>query len=127
MINPIFLILSSLFILGISLFSISGEKINYKIQKEQFIKFNKLASKYAQYQQNFTNKNAIVKRIEKIISSSKISNSNIYQDKKSITVKLNNLKVNQIDKFINTILNQRFNIVKLEITTNKIIVEIGII
>ena len=127
MINPIFLILSALFILGISLFNISEEKINYKIQKAKFIEFKNLALKYGEYQQNYSDKKFIIKRLEKIISSSKIINANILQESKSITIKLNNLKVNQINKFVNTILNQRFNIIKLKITTNNIILEIGII
>ena len=127
MINPIFLIFSSIFILAISLFDISSEKENYKIKKEDFQNFKVVALKYSKYQTNYSNKEKTIKSIEQIIVSSQISKSNILQKNTSVVVKLNNLKTIQIHKFVNKILNKRFNITKFEINTNNIILEIGII
>ncbi|HIP13020.1 MAG TPA: hypothetical protein EYG97_01005 [Arcobacter sp.] len=127
MINPIFLILSAIFILGISLFNLNNEKINYDIKKKEFQKFNTTALKYSKFTINYSDKKTIVKSLDQIISLSKISTSDIFQHKNSVKVKLNNLTTKQINKFINKLLNKRFNILKLEVTTNKITLEIGII
>ena len=127
MINPIFLIVSSIFILIISVLNLNSQKEIYIKEKQKFEKFDTLAFKYSMLQTSYNNKKIIIKNIQSIIRLSKINKSNIQEQNNTIIVKLTNLKTKQINKFVNNLLNKRFNILKLEVSTNKIVLEIGII
>jgi len=127
MINPIFLILASVFILTISVFNLNSQKENYVKEKQNYERFDTLAFKYSKLKNSYSNKKIIIKDIQKIISSARINKSNIQEQNNTILVKLTNLKTKQINKFVNNILNKRFNIIKLEISTSAIVLEVGVI
>ena len=126
-INPLFLTIFCAFILIISIVSLNNAEDNLKIQKQEFKEFQKLAVKYNTLEKYWGDKKQIVKNIQKILKASGIRNTNIIQRNKKITVQMVSLNIKQVQKFINKLLNERIYIKKLDITKNKIIVEVGIL
>jgi hypothetical protein len=125
--NPIFVIVASLFIFGISIFSLNSAKINSENAKESFIEFESIANNYHVFNTKYSNKKDIRKAIDNIIKSSRIRNVNILESKNKITVRMTSVKIKKVHKFINKVLNERFNIINLTIEKDFVLLEIGII
>lgn len=126
-INPLFLTISCIMILFIAIFSQDSAKNNLELQKKEFEEFKLLAVKYKTQKQSWSDKKVITNTIQKILKSSGIKNANIIQKDKLIIVQMVSLNITQIQKFINNLLNEKINIKKLDLTNNKIILNIGLL
>ena len=126
-INPIFFLLSSIVILFIALFSFDKAKSNLKIEVLEYQEFKELALVYNNKRIFFSDKKSITKRVQQILSSSNIKNASILQKDKKIILRITSINTTMVQKFINKILNEQFNIIKLEILKNKLTLEIGVV
>ena len=125
--NPLTILFGSVVIFFIAIYSLNIAKKEKIEAKKEFIKYKNIATDFKSRYNKFSNKKSIKKSIEKILKSSNISNANILESKKIITIQIGSLNTKQIDKFINKFLNESFNIVKFEVTKSKIIIQIGVI
>ena len=125
--NPLTILFGSVIIFFIAIYSLNIAKKEKIEAKKEFIKYKNIATDFQSRYNKFSNKKSIKKSIEKILKSSNISNANILESKKIITIQIGSLNIRQIDKFINKFLNESFNIVKFEVAKSKIIIQIGVI
>ncbi|MCK5294806.1 MAG: hypothetical protein KAJ49_09150 [Arcobacteraceae bacterium] len=126
-INPLFLTIACAIILSIAIFSLDSAKKSLKVEKKEFEEFKQLAVKYNTLQKHWGDKKLIIENIQKILKSSGIRNANIIEKNKTVVVQIVSMNITQVDKFVNKLLNERLSIKKLEITKNKIILEVGIL
>ena len=126
-INPLFLLIASLIVLFIAIFSFNKAQKQLLIEQEEYQEFKQLSLRYNKQRDTFSNGTNIIKRIQKLLLNSNIRNAEILHKNKKITIKISSLNINLVQKFINKILNERFNIIKLNIIQDKITLEIGVV
>ncbi len=124
-INPIFLLLGSIFVLLISVVlffsainNIKKKEINYQNYKKLALEYNEVFSSWSDIQ-----KQKII--MEKLIKSSNINNAEIVYKNKQIKVKVSNITTQKIHDFTNKLLNKKLNITKLIIKENFLEIEVG--
>ena len=125
-INPLFLVLASIFIFFISLYSLNNSKINQDKSLENFNKNIKIIKEYNSLKNIWTNAKKQEKLINKIIKQQHIKNANIQTNQNKIKVTIiSNTKV--LNRFVNKILNEKLNIVKLKLSKDKLVFEVGLL
>jgi len=125
-IDPLFLIVSSLFIFLLSLYILSNTK-NQKIQSyNEFNKNVRTINEYSSLKLSWVDKKTQVEKVNKLIKVLHIKNAKIIQNSNKITVEIKS-NVNTLHKFLNKLLNEKLNIVKLKISKDTLRFEVGLV
>ena len=125
-IDPLFLLVSSLFIFLLSLYILSNTK-NQKIQS--YKEFNKNAitiNQYSSLKSSWINKKIQVDKINKLIKILHIKNAKIIQNSNKVTIEIKS-NINILHRFLNKLLNEKLNIVKLKISKDTLMFEVELI
>lgn len=125
--NNFFILASSIAIFLIALYIFSESKENLQMKKSEFIGFESAASKFHNYYENYSNQSAIEERLKKIITQLNIQKFDMTTDGKTILLYVESISTTTLNELLNAILNQKLNIVKLDIKKDKVIVEVGLI
>jgi type II secretory pathway component PulL len=123
-INHFFILISS-FVLFVILFVFSynqQKQLQQDIQKLLHIK--KLAFEYNELSTMWHKKN-IIKSIMKVASKSNIKNISYNQTKKEITFYIKKATTNQLDRFVNDILNDSYQILQLDIAKTTLVLKVA--
>jgi len=122
--NPLYILL--LFIVLFIVSIIKYNQNNTKLQEItlQYNQANQLAKQYNENNKIWNNKN-ISSDIKKLAKSLNISTIQITTKNKITTIRISSLSTYLINKFINKLLNKKWNINKLKITNNFIMVQIS--
>jgi len=125
-IDPLFLLVSSLFIFLLSLYILSNTK-NQKIQSyNEFNKNAKTINQYSSLKSSWIDKKIQLEKINKLIKVLHIKNAKIIQNSNKITVEIKS-NINTLHRFLNKLLNEKLNIVKLKISKDTLRFEVGLI
>jgi len=125
-IDPLFLLVSSLFIFLLSLYILSNTK-NQKIQSyNEFNKNAKTINQYSSLKLSWIDKKIQLEKINKLIKVLHIKNAKIIQNSNKITVEIKS-NINTLHRFLNKLLNEKLNIVKLKISKDTLRFEVGLI
>jgi len=123
-INHFFILISS-FVLFVILFVFSynqQKQLQQDIQKLLHIK--KLGFEYNELSTMWHKKN-IIKSIMKVASKSNIKNISYNQTKKEITFYIKKATTNQLDRFVNDILNDSYQILQLDIAKTTLVLKVA--
>ncbi|MEA3513309.1 MAG: hypothetical protein U9R37_06880 [Campylobacterota bacterium] len=123
-IDPLYILLLSFAILIVSIISLSDSKQELFNTQNEYKEFVKLSSQYSGLKNSWQSKN-IDKKIEKVLKQSNIKKYDLSKTKNSIKIVVDDEPLNKLDKFINKILNDSFEIKKLDISDKKIELEVG--
>ncbi len=126
-INITFIFISSIVIFFISIYSFGEAKHNLEEKKKEFNTYKDVALLYKENYQNYSDVVAIENKLQHIANELGIKNVEISQDEKIITFSASNLSKPSFQVLFTNLLNENFNITKLEIKTNSIYLEIGIL
>lgn len=126
-INPLTLLLSSVLLVFIALYLVKNNNNTFQLSKQELSKYMEIATKFQVQHQSYSNKTKIMQKLQNIAKTSGMPNVNIISQNKVIKLETKLSNVKQVEKFINKLLNEKFNIKKLAISEDKIIVEIGIV
>ena len=125
-IDPLFLLVSSLFIFLLSLYILSNTK-NQKIQSyNEFNKNAKTINQYSSLKSSWIDKKIQLEKINKLIKVLHIKNAKIIQNSNKITVEIKS-NINTLHRFLNKLLNEKLNIVKLKISKDTLMFEVELI
>ena len=125
-INPLFLLLSSVLIFLISIISLNSSSIKKEKEINLLMENKKIIKKYNSLKYTWVNKDNQEKIVNNIIKQQNIKNANILINKDKIKVVINsNTKV--LHRFVNKLLNEKLNVIKLKLTKNKLIFEVGLL
>jgi len=125
-IDPLFLLVSSLFIFLLSIYILSNTK-DQKIQS--YNEFNKnigIINQYSSLKSSWIDKKIQLKKVNKLIKVLHIKNAKIIQNSNKITVEIKS-NINTLHRFLNKLLNEKLNIVKLKISKDTLKFEVGLI
>jgi hypothetical protein len=123
-INPIFLLITSIFVVLISIYGHTTYKNNLEKQETKYNEFKKMALEYHDLKNTWVNLDAQRKLLEKIIKSLQLNNAKIKQEAHEITVSINTNNIKKIDSFINKLLNTQLNIKYLNVTNKSISIKV---
>ena len=123
-INPIVLLLLSTVILLSSFILLKQSSIDLTQNNYSLDKFQLLSREYNGLKKSWDKKEDTEKLLNNIIKSLGIKDISKEVKNKKIIVKFKNNSLSKIDKFVNKILNNNFNILKLNITQNSVELEI---
>jgi len=125
-INPLFLLMSTIVILMISIISLNKSSVN---KNKNIININKnieIINKYNSLKNTWINAKKQESLVNNIIKQQKIRNANILINKDKIKVIINsNPKV--LHRVINKLLNKKINIIKLKLSKNQLVFEVGLL
>ena len=125
-IDPLFLLVSSLFIFLLSIYILSNTKYQ-KIQS--YNEFNKnigIINQYSSLKSSWIDKKIQLKKVNKLIKILHIKNAKIIQNSNKMTVEIKS-NINTLHRFLNKLLNEKLNIVKLKISKDTLKFEVGLI
>jgi len=124
--DPLYVILLSIVVLIVSiiLFNSSIKKLNKS--QDELKNISLIAINYSNMKNDWNDKKNTIIKIDQIIRSLKIKRIDKKITKKKIKIKIEDVSSNNLDKFINKVLNKKLNILKLDITNNSISLEVGI-
>ncbi|MBT4708403.1 MAG: hypothetical protein HOJ96_01930 [Campylobacteraceae bacterium] len=124
--DPLYVILLSIVVLIVSiiLFNSSIKKLNKS--QDELKNISLIAINYSNMKNDWNDKKNTIIKIDQIIRSLKIKRIDKKITKKKIKIKIEDVSSNNLDKFINKVLNKKLNILKLDITNNSINLEVGI-
>jgi hypothetical protein len=126
-VNVVFLLASSVMVFLISIYSFGESKHNLDEKKKEFGEYKDVALKYKENYENFSDEVFIQKKLKKMADDFGIKTAHISQKEKTIIFVATNLSAQSFQVLFTSLLNENFNITKLEIQTNSILVEIGVI
>jgi hypothetical protein len=126
-INPVFLLFATIVIFLISIFQLNTIKNEFIKEQNNFNEYKLIALQYHSKNNIYSNTKSIINRLNRILKITNIKNANIKQTSKGITLNIQNTDTKHIDKVVNKLLNEEFNIKRLKITNNSIFVEVEII
>ena len=118
LLNPIIILLFTIVLSSISYISLLSSKKDLEQTKEEFKLFNTLALQYNQYNTIYANKQQIIKELKTILATTHLSSSNLKVDKKTITIEIKKVDIKVLDRFINKLLNKKFNIIYFNLKEN---------
>jgi hypothetical protein len=125
--NSLLILLSSIVVFCISLYSFGEAKHDLDGKKKEFVEYKEVALKYKENYQNYSDGAFIVNKLQFITKDLGIKTAHISQDEKKIIFIASNLSKPSFQVLFTNLLNENFNITKLEIQTNSISVEIGVL
>jgi predicted PurR-regulated permease PerM len=123
-INPLFLLIASAFILFISIYSINSVNSKSNIISKNYKNYKKIALKYNNLKEQWTDVKSQKKLLEKLIQKNKVKNTNIKQIQNTLKVKITNIDTKKLHNFINKLLNTKLSIYKLKFGKNYIEFEV---
>jgi hypothetical protein len=125
-INPLFLLISSTILLIISILSLNSSYIEKDKKISNINKNIKIIKRYNTLKNTWVDVKKQEKIINNIINQQQIQNARLVIDKNKIKVTIiSNTKV--LHRFINKLLNEKLNIVRLKLYKDKLIVEVGLL
>jgi len=125
--NSLFLLVSSIVVFFISIYSFGEAKHDLDGKKKEFVEYKEVALKYKENYQNYSDGVFIVNKLQFIAKDLGIKTAHISQNEKTIIFIASNLSKPSFQVLFTNLLNENFNITKLEIQTNSISVEIGVL
>lgn len=126
-INIVFVLLSSIIVFFISIYSFSGAKQTLDEKKKEFNNYQEIAMKYRENHQNFSDEVYIEEKLNKITKDLGIKSAKVSQKEKMILFEATNLSTMSFQILFTTLLNENFNITKLDVQTDSIVLEIGVL
>jgi len=123
-INPLFLLLMSITILFISIYSLNIANKNIIQEKTNFLEYKLMAVEYSKLKKSWSNIDNQKNIINKVILSSRIKNASINMKNDVIKVKIKNISTKKLNSFVNKILNKKLNISKFYLNNNSIEFEV---
>ncbi len=124
-IDPLYVLLLSIAVLFVSIVSFNKSKINMQNSQDELINLHAIASNYSQMKKDWGSSEHTIKIIDNIITSVGINTLDKKITEKKITIKIDKLSLQKIDKFVNKILNEKLNILKLNISGTSLELEVG--
>ena len=124
-INPLMLLLLSATIFVSSLVLLKQSKEELIQTSSELTEFHRLSNKYQNLKTSWDQKKNTIKLIDKIIKNTRLKNVDKKIEKKRVIIKISNESLKNIDKFINKLLNEKLNILKLNITQNSVELVVG--
>ncbi|MEA2050802.1 MAG: hypothetical protein U9O56_08740 [Campylobacterota bacterium] len=124
-INPFTILFLSIVIFLSSVVYLNKSYINLKNRQSDLINFKKISNKYQNLKSISKNKKETIAFIEKSIINSGIKNVDKKINTKRAIVNIKDTKLKKIDKFVNKILNEQLNIIKLKIDSNSVELVVG--
>lgn len=125
--NITFIFISSVVVFFISIYSFGEAKHNLDEEKKEFNTYQEVALQYKENYHNYSDAVAIENKLQHIANEFGVKNVQISQDEKKIIFIASNLSKPSFQVLFTNLLNENFNITKLEIQTNSISVEIGVL
>ena len=123
-INHFFILVSS-FVLFVILFVFSyNQQKTLQQNTKELLQIKKIALQYNELSTMWHKKN-IIKSIMKVASKSNIKNISYNQTKKEITFYIKKATTNQLDRFINDILNDSYQILQLDIAKTTLVLKVA--
>jgi hypothetical protein len=123
--NPFTILFFSTILFLYSIFNLTTNNNNLN----QLIKDNKnylkIANQYRSLHISWANHNNIKKRLHEMLTASNIKNVNIITKSKSLTIKIKNTDITNLDKFMNKILNESIVILNFTLKKNSLSLEVG--
>ncbi len=126
-INIAFVFASSVVVFFISLYSFGEAKQNFDAKKKEFNEYKEVAISYKEHYQNYSDAVFIENKLNKITADLGIKTAHISQKEKTISLLATHLSSASFQVLFTSLLNENFNITKLEVKTDSILVEIGVI
>jgi hypothetical protein len=126
-VNPLTILLASLLLVVIAVYSVGASKEKLATAKEDLVTYKNVASSFQSQYISYSDKKAIKKSLEKIIRSSQLKNARILDRNKIIKIEISSVNISRAQKFLNKLFNKKFNVKKVEILQNRIMIEIGTI
>lgn len=126
-INPLFLLSATIVVTFIAFYSYFQAQNKFVTSKQDLESFGVIAKNYASLNSAYQDKKKILKRLETIIKKSNIKNANMTKGEKKITLKIDKANSTQIEKVVNKLLNEKFNIVKIQVNETSLFIEIGVL
>jgi len=127
-INPLYLLALFCMLTAYSFSLLQEKKQDFLSHNEAFNQLSHKAKEYKSLKKNNINKNAVIKTINQITTDSRFKKAKINTKKstKSISLKIQTQDFKLLNRFVNRVLNEKLTILKLEIKTNKINMEVGL-
>jgi hypothetical protein len=126
-INITFILASSVIVFFISIYSFKEAKHTLDEKKKEFSQYQEIAQKYKENHQNYSDDVYIEEKLGKILKDLGIKTGKITQKEKVILFEAVNLSAMSFQILFTALLNEKFNITKLEVKTDSIKMEIGIL
>jgi hypothetical protein len=126
-INITFILLSSVVVFFIAIYSFGEAKQTLDEKKKEFSQYQEIAQKYKENHQNYSDDVYIEEKLNKITKDLGIKTSKITQKEKVILFEASNLTAMSFQILFTTLLNENFNITKLEVKTDSIKMEVGVL
>lgn len=127
-INPLYLLALFCMLTAYSFSLLQEKKQDFLSHNEAFNQLSHKAKEYKSLKKNNINKNTVIKTINQITTDSRFKKAKINTKKstKSISLKIQTQDFKLLNRFVNRVLNEKLTILKLEIKTNKINMEVGL-
>ena len=123
--DPLYIMLLSLVVLIVSIVLFNKSINSVKQTQDELISINNIALSYSQMKKDWGSSQHTIKTMDKIIASVGIKTIDKKITNKKIKIKIDKLSLKKIDKFINKILNEKLNILKLNISGTSLDLEVG--
>jgi hypothetical protein len=125
-IDRLYMLIFSVTLLLISIISYNLSFNNLKTLEVELIDINNIGIEYSNTKKDWGDRKQSILTIEKIIKSTNLKTIDKKILKNKIKIKIENVSLKTMDKFVNKILNAKLNIIKLNITKNSVELEVGI-
>lgn len=127
-INPIYILLLCLTLTILSFTTLTNVKNEVTLKSVDAENLEKSALKYSSLKKDWFTKEEIEKQIKYLIKDNSFKNADITTnfDRKTAMIKLKTKDEKIIHKFVNKLLNKKFIIKKLEITSRSVLVEVDL-
>lgn len=126
-VNIAFVLASSVVVFFIAIYSFGEAKQTLDEKKKEFNEYQEVALKYKENHENYSDEVYIEEKLKKITKDLGIKTTKITQKEKTIIFEATNLSTISFQVLFTTLLNENFNVVKLDVQMNSIIMEIGVI
>lgn len=124
-IDPLYILILLVTVSIISLNQLSQSNTDLKKKVIEYKELNNLAIKYSSLKSDWSTKDEVIKKINKILkilkirSKPRVTNNKIY-------LEVDNLNLKTLDKLLNRILNEKLKIEKLDFNRTTLTLEVGV-
>jgi len=125
--NVLFILGSSAIIFLIALYTFGESKKSLEMKKSEFLAYEGSALKFHNYYENYSNLEGVENKLKTILTKLNIQKFDMTRDNKTVLLYVENISTGTLGELLNELLNQKLNIIKLDIKKDKIIVEVGIV
>ncbi len=126
-VNVVFVLMSSVVLFLIAIVSFNDAKENLEIKRKEFVEYKNTAIQYKTNHENFSDEVYITEKLETIVKDLGIQNAKIIQKDKTIILSVGGLSSASFQVLFTTILNENFNITKFDVSSNSMLLEIGVL